>query len=483
MGFITVDEMRALEANSDYFGVSYSELMENAGKKISDEIIKRYNRCAVLVVCGLGNNGGDGFVAARYLSRAGYRVFVVLLGRASDVRQGPAAINLERLKAIGVEVKEVLAADKLSKEVFDSCDVIVDAIMGTGARGVLREPVKTAIEYIDHSHAQKVSIDIPSGLDPITGKCDICVNADVVITFHALKYGLEKFNNVVVDIGIPEKAMKYIGPGDLLNIKTRGDFTHKGESGRVLVIGGGPYTGAPALTAMAALRAGADVVTVAAPERAAGIIASYSPNLIVKPLSDREILVKDDIGLLKPLISRNDVVVIGMGLGDSPRTQEAIPGILTLCDNVVIDADALRPEMPLKGIITPHRAEFKRISGIEAGHEIGPASETIRKFSAGSKIVTVLKGDIDIISDGSKLKLNSTGNKGMTVGGTGDVLAGIIGALYSKNNAFDAACSGAFVSGLAGDIAFDDKGFGLIATDVIEKIPYAMKKYRVKQKK
>lgn len=474
-GYVTVEEMRALEANADYFGVGYADLMENAGRKVAELILSRYGCKATVVVCGRGNNGGDGFVAARYLAGENCPVSVVLLGRASHVRTGPASDNFFKLQMTNVKVTEADSVNSLSPELFNGSEIIVDAILGTGSQGPPRSLETKAIILINQSKGVKISVDVPSGLDCRTGICDVCVRSDLVITFHALKKGLEKFNVDVVDIGIPSDAILYAGPGDLGKLLSRGDFAHKGQSGRVLVIGGGPYTGAPALAAMAALRAGADLVTVAAPQRAADIIASFSPNLITRQLMDKNRIVEADILPLTPLIGSHDVVIIGMGAGRDPETTRAISGILELCDRTVIDADALLPGVPLKGIVTPHRVEFRRISG----HEVKDGSaDEVKAFSAARKVITLLKGKTDVISDGERVKLNRTGNAGMTVGGTGDVLAGIAGAFYCKNPPFEAAAAAAFISGAAGDIAFQAKGFGLIATDVIDCIPEAMKRYR-----
>lgn len=477
-GYVTVEEMRALEANADYFGVSYEDLMENAGRATAEAIAARFKPCRVLAVCGRGNNGGDGFVIARLLTHKGYEVSVLLLGRVADVREGPASANLHRLLSARIGVMEVDTAEMIPESVFDACDVIVDAILGTGSRGAPRGLERKAIELINASSAAKVSVDVPGGLDCRTGACEICVRPDLVVTFHAPKKGLEHFDCVVADIGIPEKASRYAGPGDLMNIRTRGDCSHKGECGRVLVIGGGPYTGAPALAAMAALRAGAGWVTVAAPGRAADIVAAYSPDLITAPLTDRHRIVPEDIKILAPLVAKHDVVVIGNGAGRESETLEAMAQILGLCDRVVVDADALQPDMPLRGIVTPHCGEFRRISGSDC-----PAGDMERKameFSAARGLVTLLKSKVDIVTDGKQVKLNETGNAGMAVGGTGDVLAGIAGAFYCRNNAFEAATAASFVSGAAGDLVYGDKGFFMTATDLIGQIPYAMKKYRLK---
>ncbi|HMK45470.1 MAG TPA: NAD(P)H-hydrate dehydratase [Methanocella sp.] len=473
--YITVDEMRALEANADYFGVGYGTLMENAGRNVAEAVLAHYDRMRVLVVCGKGNNGGDGFVAARYLALGGCPVSVILLGMASDVKAGPAVENLHKLRTTGVDVAEIEAPELLAEEPFKACDIIVDAIMGTGSAGRPHGLAGRAIDLINNSPAIRVSVDVPSGLDCFTGICDLCVKSDLVVTFHALKNGLDRYKTEVADIGIPKRASQFVGPGDLQNVKARGDFEHKGQSGRVLVVGGGPYTGAPALVAMAALRTSAGVVTVAAPYRAADIIASYSPNIITIPLTDRDKIVRADIALLRSEIIKNDVVVIGNGAGRNPETLEAISEIIGCCDRVVIDADALQSDMPLKGIITPHRGEFRRITGADVSDD---GVVEAQRFSSSARLVTLLKGRISVITDGERVKLSGTGNRGMAVGGTGDVLAGIAGALYCVNPAFEAASAAAFVSGAAGDLAFLEKGYGLLATDVIHYIPYAMKEHR-----
>jgi NAD(P)H-hydrate epimerase len=479
--YVTAGEMRALEANADYFGVSYGALMENAGKAVADTIMSRYSPHHTLVVCGRGNNGGDGFVVARHLAQNGFKVTVMLLGRPRDVKPGPAAENLKKLFDTGVDVIEAGTSGMLHPASFQNYQLIVDAVLGTGAHGEPRGIEREAIELINSSGATIVSVDVPSGLDCYTGRRDLCVQPDLVVTFHAPKPGLEHFNCVVADIGIPEKAVTFAGPGDVAGIKTRGDCSHKGECGRVLVIGGGPYTGAPALVAMAALRAGAGWVTVAAPQRAADIVASFSPDLITVPLTDRHKITEADVGVVAPLIAKHDVVVIGNGAGRDPETLRALAMIAESCKKVVIDADALQPDMPLRGIVTPHCGEFKRMSGFDCPSD--DLTEKVSEFSAARNVVTLLKARPNVISDGRRTKLNDTGNPGMAVGGTGDVLAGITGAFYCRNDAFEAATAAAFVGGAAGDIVLEDKGYWMTAIDLIERIPYVMKKYKLQSVK
>ncbi len=470
--------MAALDRNCEYLGVSRLQLMENAGASVANAVKKRFKQGRVVVISGLGNNGGDGFVAARHLK--GYDVKVILLGRRSEIRTQEAKKNFDVLQFCGVETIEVSDSRELERlgDLIKNADVVIDAIFGTGIRGNIREPAATAIDLINQSRGFVIAIDIPSGLDPDSGKGEKCVDADLTVTFHKLKKGLLKMEAEkleVADIGIPLEAELFVGPGDL--IFERDPESHKGDNGRVLVIGGGTHTGAPALTALAALRTGVDVVTIAAPKSVAYTIASFSPNLIVFPLSS-DSLVEADVQLISKLIEKHDVTVIGMGLGREEATKHAIKAIIPLCSKVVIDADALYAlALPMSrninAIITPHSGEFKAISGIELPMNWRERLGIVQRFSRENNLTVLLKGRMDIISDGETVKVNRTGNAAMTVGGTGDVLAGIVGALFYKLPPIEAASTGAFICGRAGDIAYEQKNYGILATDVIENIPLA----------
>ncbi|MDI6889022.1 MAG: NAD(P)H-hydrate dehydratase [Methanocellales archaeon] len=472
---ITSKRMRAIDINSEYVGVSRADLMENAGRAVADAVRKRFDKGKITILAGRGNNGGDAFVAARHLK--GFDVQVMLLGSAEDIKTKEAKVKWDRLKDIQVTLTEVRSPKNLDKDRIMGSDVIIDAIFGTGIAGKIKELESTAMDLINASNAFVISVDVPSGMNPDTGKGEKIVHPDLTITFHKMKRGLIGVPNVrVADIGIPEEAELFAGPGDLQMLGPRRPESHKGDNGRILVVGGGAYVGAPALTALAALRAGADIATVAAPSSVSDIIASFSPNLIVSPLTS-DVLVPDDVPIISELISKHDVVVIGMGLGKSEPTARAIRAIVPLCKKAVIDADALSVlEFPLHGaIITPHAGEFKSLSKLRLPRSWKKQAETIKKFAKESGAVVLLKGKTDIISDGERIKANKTGNAGMTVGGTGDVLAGVVGALYATNSAFEAAVAGAFINGRAGDLAFEEWGFGLLATDVIDNIPKAMK--------
>ncbi|MCU0637323.1 MAG: NAD(P)H-hydrate dehydratase [Methanothrix sp.] len=467
MKIISSEEMAALDANCRYFGLLPLQLMENAGAALARAVAARARGRRIAFVAGRGNNGGDAFVAARHLSD--FDVTVYLLGRAGDIATEEAKRNWEILERLGYDLREIKSIS--AEDGFDlaKSDLIVDAIFGTGMRGIAKGLEAAAIDAINSSGKPVICVDVPSGMGT-----DKTVMADATVTFHRQKPGMPG-NVIVAEIGIPPAAELFVGEGDLWMIGKRRLESHKGESGRILVIGGGPYTGAPALSAMAALRAGADIVTVAAPKRAARAISGFSPNLIVTELSGDH-LRPQDLDVLRELIAGHDVVVMGMGLGRHPETMQALEEIIPLCDKTVIDADALQTDLPLKGIVTPHAGEFKRISGIALG-DLGfrERMEPLKGYAKEKGLVVLLKGKVDLISDGKTVRANTTGNPGMTVGGTGDVLAGVTAAFYARSSAMRAAVAAAFVNGRAGDLVYPEKDFGMLATDVIERIPEAMR--------
>ncbi len=493
--------MKAIDRNCECLGLLPIQLMENAGAVITQNIREKLESGRVLFIAGRGNNGGDAFVAARHLAcSSGYTVKVILLGKARDIGTKEAFHNFSLLKFSRVEVLEITDSNQLEAAALDwfsEADLLVDAVFGTGIKGKIKEPESTAIDLINQEgKAGKtiISVDIPSGLDPDGKSFEKAVHAELTVTFHRMKIGLlsekaKEYTGVikVAEIGIFADAEQYVGSGDLMMLHRRKSEGHKGDSGKILVIGGGPYSGAPALAALAALKAGADLVTVAVPAPVAEIVASYSPDLIVRKLSST-ILCPEDLSILMDLINSHDVVVMGMGLGRAAETLEAVRKILPFCRKAVLDADALSALLgpifeSLAGncelIVTPHAGEFARLRDMETPESVESRIKAIREFSEENGAITLLKGKIDIISDGKQTLLNRTGNAGMTVGGTGDVLAGLTGSLFSKNPAFFAAACAAYINGAAGDLAFEKAGNGLLATDVIEKIPEIIKEAEI----
>ena len=298
-----------------------------------------------------------------------------------------------------------------------------------------------------------------------------------MVTFHDVKPGLAGREDLTVaDIGIPQAAERFTGPGDLLGLE-RASASHKGDFGHVLVVGGGPYTGAPALAGLASLRAGADLATVAVPESAADAVEAASPDLIVRPLpGDR--LGPDHVEAVLDLATDRDAVVLGPGLGDAGGTREAVATLLNAYDGrTVVDADALAavPDATTRGtlVCTPHQGELREMGGpgAEDWRERAAAVETY----AGELGHTLLvKGAYDVVSDGETTRVNRTGNPGMTTGGTGDVLAGVTGALLCRLGPVDAAAVAAFANGAAGDRVAGRHGGGLVASDLLQALPGAL---------
>jgi len=428
----------------------------------------------VAIVAGRGNNGGDAFVAARFLEE--FDPEVLLLSRAETITTAIARENWDALLEAEIDAREVRDSTGLDL----GGDVIVDAMLGTGISGELREPERTAAGRMNESTATVVSVDVPSGLDAETGAlAETAVRPDRVVTFHDTKPGLAdvEADIEVADIGIPDGAETFTGPGNLLRV-SRDPGSHKGDHGEVLVVGGGPYTGAPALAGQAALRAGADLVRVACPASVAREVQGYREDLIVRPLEgDR--LAPGHFDYLLELGADHDVVVLGPGIGDAPETLSAVEGFLDGYDGrAVVDADALqvvpRVETEADLLCTPHRGELVGMGGPES-EDWRERRDLVAEFASEIGHTFLVKGPYDVISDGTETRVNRTGNPGMTVGGTGDVLAGVTGALAATHSPVHAAAIGAYVTGRAGDAVTERQGeSGLLVSDLLDVIPRTM---------
>ncbi len=489
---ITSRESRVLDRNSEYLGISTLQLMENAGKAISDEIAVRFpSTSRIVVYAGTGRNGGDGMVAARHLASHGCHVTLILVGTTSEIRDEATHKNWRAINEMTETVKIEIAQDS-SQISSVKCDVAIDALLGTGAKGTLRQPIIRAVDTINQMRCFKVAVDLPTGIDSDTGDLlGTALNADLTVTFHAKKPGLrmaEKYCGEVkvVGIGIPREAEIYAGPGDVEDVtKPRAPKSHKGDFGRLLVIGGSEiYSGAPSLVALAALRAGVDLVFVAAPERTATSIASFSPNLITIKLANGH-LNENNTETLRPHVERSTCVAIGPGLGTHSETSKAVVRILTILKELrrptLIDADAIkamgriRQNAGFPVVVTPHAGEFEILSGRAPSDDLRTRSDETRALAAALGGTVLLKGHVDIISDGERVKLNRTGNPAMTVGGTGDVLSGVVAGLMAKGvPGFEASVAGAFINGAAGDLANVELGDHLAPTDLIHLIPKVM---------
>jgi hydroxyethylthiazole kinase-like uncharacterized protein yjeF len=482
--------MRALETNSEYFGVSRLQLMENAGRSVAEEVASRFKpeKTRVAIFCGIGGNGGDGFVAARHLICLGFKVEVLLAGKPSDISDAEAQKNWLALQSL----KDALVIH----EVYDSslipnlkAEVVVDALLGIGLLDAPRPPILQMAKKINEIEGFKVAVDVPTGINSDTGNMlGDAVKADLTVTFHRLKTGLtsaKKYvgKTVVKNIGLPQEFEKFAGPGDVqLIVKPRRPEAHKGEFGRLLVIGGSEvYSGAPVLVASAALRVGVDLAYIAAPHQTAHAISSLSPDLITIKL-EGEHLNLNNVATIRPYLEKSTAVALGPGLGLHKETKEAVKEIVKAVEKqkipLLLDADGLKAFAEFKHkavspmVFTPHAGEYKILTGKEPPKELNGKAVEVKKTADRLGAVFLLKGNVDVISDGKRVKLNFTGNPGMTAGGTGDVLSGVVaGFLAQGADPFEAAVAGAFVNGAAGDFVKTEKGFHMVASDLIDWIP------------
>ena len=505
-------DMMVTDLNCEYLGLSRLCLMESAGKSLAEEVGKiavySFSKpVKVVMFAGSGGNGGDVFVAARYLLNRGYDVDIYML--KENIRSEQSKTNFEilqnlrprlsRLKIYNLKTLEDINGCEVAKST-DSEFIIVDGILGTGINGKLQTNIKRAIEIINESKGLKISVDVPSGMDPLTGNVsDIAVKPDYTISFHKIKTGVRDADEedvgglVTADIGIPFEAEYFVNYGDFLRLKKRQDKSHKGNNGKLLIVGGSEdYHGAPAIAGMAAIGAGADLVYVACPESASSAIKGNCPDLIVKSLKGDNLSLEHAEDILK-LADDVDAVLIGPGAGIREETAKLFNVLVTKIKKpIVLDADSLKQvEISLIKnrediILTPHLAEFKAVFKIDSDLKLDIDSvdfervdENITQFQQITRAIAgsvIVKGQYDLILSKTRFKINKSGNAGMTVGGTGDALAGISAALLSQDlNSFDAASLAAFINGLAGDEAYEIKGNGFSATDLVSYIGNVIK--------
>ena len=439
-GIISHERMRAVDANARAIGLSSLQMMESAGRALA-ESIRSADPCRVLVLCGKGNNGGDGMVAARYLQDFEPDVCVVSGPGMTD----ETTEQLQLLTHCQISVHLISCRDEVRAlgPLFSQADIILDALLGTGLKGAVKEPVRTCIELANRSPAKILCADVPTP----------GIRADLILAFHRPKVD----GSFVAGIGIPLEAEIFTGPGDLLLIKKRRPEAHKGNGGEVLIVGGGPYQGAPYLCGLGALRAGADIVRIASP------VFEPVPDLIYERLEGK-IIEAEHIEQILKLIDHADVVVMGNGLGD--QSHHVVRALAPHCQKAVFDADALRKPLPkaADSLYTPHAGEFERMTGTRPEDDLVSRARLVRDTGIPGTIL--LKGPVDIISDGTRVRFNRTGTPLMTVGGTGDVLAGVTAALFCELPAFDAAYIAAYVNGRAGMAVEKERAGGMLASDL-----------------
>ena len=504
-------DMMVTDYNCEYLGLSRLCLMESAGKSLAEEVGKiavyTFSKpVKVVIFTGSGGNGGDGFVAARYLLNRGYDVDIYML--KDNIHSHEANVNFKILKNMKPRLSRLNIYNLKTLEEINESEVavgegeyiIVDGLLGTGIRGKLQTNIRRAIEIINNANGVKISVDVPSGMDPLTGEVsDLAVIPDYTISFHKIKTGVRDADEelvgglVTADIGIPFEAEYFVNFGDFLRLKNRDDRSHKGNNGRLLIVGGSKdYSGAPAIAGMAAIGAGCDLVYVATPDDSARAIRATSPDLIVKSLEGDKLSLKHLNEILE-MADNADAVLIGPGAGIDEDTSKLFNVLASKIKKpIVFDADALKQvDLSLIKnrediILTPHIFEFKSFFSVDNdlkldidSYDFEKVDENITEFQKITRQIrgtVIVKGKHDLILSGTRFRISKSGNSGMTVGGTGDALAGIcVGLLAQGVSSFDSACLGAFINGAAGDVAFEINGYGFSATDLVSYIGSVIK--------
>lgn len=487
-------------------GVPSIVLMENAGRQVLIAIEATFDDAASLryaILCGKGQNGGDGFVVARAMLERGITASVFLVGRDVDVR-GDARTNLQILSNLSVDVVEIAdgTAWELHAPAVLAADVIVDAIVGTGLKGPVAGLVESIVDDLNASDTPVVSIDLPSGLDASDAHVPgPAIEATLTVTFgapkipHVLPPAEHHIGSLVIaDIGIPQSVITQVeGPwielltkdGMRRHVNPRAAESQKGDYGRILVVAGSlGKTGAAHLTAMAALRSGAGLVTIATPRSCVPILAGLGVEYMTLGLDETP---EGQLAFegVDPVVDFDaDVIVLGPGLGRGPSTSAFVHAVIERAGvPVIVDADALfafagdtdhlqgRDDVAI--IITPHPGEMARLLDVGVDDVQAHRLEVARDFATARQLHVVLKGHRTVIaSPDGRLSLNMTGNAGMATGGTGDVLSGMIGAWCGQLRDPAAACQLAvYLHGLAGDLAAADEGeVAMIAGDMVDRL-------------
>jgi hydroxyethylthiazole kinase-like uncharacterized protein yjeF len=482
---LSVAQSQTADRLAAEYGMPSLTLMENAGRAVADEIARRFEPCTVAVLCGPGNNGGDGFVAARHLRERGWDVRLAMMGRR-DALKGDAAAMAERWQG---------GDEPLTPHVFDDANLVIDALVGAGLSRALEGEARDIVLALNTRRLPVIAVDVPSGLhgDLARGYDDVCVNADLTVTFfrkkpaHVLMPGRIKCGEIAIaDIGIPEAVLETLRPNLFENSPSLWDYpwpkpdAHKYARGHCIVVSGPAHaTGAARLAARGALRVGAGLVSVASPLDAVEVNASSLTAIMVKPFKGAAGL--DE--LLKD--KRLNAVVIGPGCGVGRATREMVAAVLAHDCASVLDADALtsfadNPNelfvlLHENCVLTPHEGEFERIfPGLLA--KSPTKIEAARAASAAARCTVLLKGADTVIAarDGRAI-VNTNAPPTLATAGAGDVLAGFIGGMLGQGlDSYKAAASAAWLHGEAA-LSF---GPGLIAEDLPEMLPEVLRRLK-----
>jgi len=509
MKIVIAAEMRAIDhATSERFGVPSLTLMENAGAAVAEHVLAHHGAVRkVVVFCGKGNNGGDGFVAARRLHQKGKTVQVILLADPAELK-GDAAAMYGKLPvaAIIAHSSEELKADRV--RLSFPADLYLDAILGTGFKPPVSGLYADAIAMLNAAEGPVIAVDIPSGADadamspqqaPQQG---IIARADSIITFTAARPAhvfslLTDGSTYVAGIGSPDEA---VVSSLHLNVITARDFaplidqrpaeSNKGNYGHVLVVGGSVgKAGSVAMAGMSALRAGAGLATVATPKSVLATVAGFHPELMTEPLVETAAgtISSEASERLADLVKGKSVLAIGPGISRDADTASLVRRLVSRSQMpTVLDADGLNAfegrtdELTGKGrllVITPHPGEMARLVGCSTAEVQKDRLGVARRFARDHELTVVLKGHrtLVVLPDGEAW-VNTTGNPGMSTGGTGDILTGMVAAMLAQNphDALLAVCAAVHLHGLAGDVMRENVGeHSMVATDLLRGLPEA----------
>ncbi len=500
MKLLTAMQMTELEQLAiQEYGIDSLLLMENAARGFCDVLEAEFGACKgknIYVFCGKGNNGGDGFAISRHLYNRGARVVVVPGFEPASLKKD-AKKNFDIITRMGIPVRP------LSELSANTCDLIVDALLGTGLSGEPKEETKVLIDTINQSAVPVISVDMPSGGDASFGQVSgACVQADVTVTFGSCKpgqflYPAKKFCGKVLtaDISIPRHLLlDFPTPYHLMGkhlakkLPQRKENSHKGSFGKLLVFAGSTgMSGASVMAASAAMKSGAGMVTVAAPKNLMNVLDSHFTEIMTLPLpTDGDVLAQSAAGILDEKLKSQDVLLAGCGIGTSDIAKKTLLALVKSCQKpMVIDADGINAlkehidvakDKSIPAILTPHPLEFSRISGYSLEKIQENRLEIARDFAKKYKVVLVLKGADTVVAfpDGTAY-LCPQSNSGLAKAGSGDVLSGVIAALLAQGaSPENAAVLGVYLHSLAGIIARSELGaYGMTATDVISALPKA----------
>ena len=510
MWVVTAEQMQTLDRRTiQETKVPAITLMERAGTGAMTHLIEAYGSPKgkkVVIFCGKGNNGGDGFVVARLLAKRGAKLKVALMAPLKALSPDAKIMYRRLSKIIRPSLFTVNPSEESLHSLTQDADILIDALLGTGLSSAVRPPYSSAIEAMNASQAFTLAIDIPSGLDSNTGAIlGTAVQSDLTVTFGCPKLGLyvgsaiDKVGTIqVVDIGIPQEFVMDLKPQiHLLSQKMvrplvplRPLSSHKGTFGHAGIVGGSQgKTGAPAMAGLGALRIGAGLATVATPQSISPILESKLLEVMTEPLpeSSQHLLGMEAYPGLLAFAAKKSALAFGPGLGTSPETTEVLRHLLPQLEApCILDADALNglaqhhqifSALKRPPILTPHPGEMARLLGASSKHVNEDRIGVSRRFAMQHQVILVLKGARTIIADPQgQVAICPTGNPGMASAGMGDVLTGIITGLLAQGlNGWDAARAGVYLHGLAGDLAAATIGEpGLIAGDVLTTIPHAL---------